>query len=504
MRRLNSALFVDFDNLFISLQNRGPDAARAFGEAPRLWLEWLEDEVETPGFPENEMRMRSFLIRRAYASPRAIQVFRPYFSRSAFQVIECPPLTSQGKNTADIQMVMDILDTITMYPHIEEVVIFSSDSDFTPVLTRLRAHAKRSVVYVNEVTAAAYKAGADELVLEDEFAEMLIDYAASNPATSQGQSGNGKRFPQKGGISKTSQGRAPAAVPFPMDADQPALPDFANHRVPTPAAPAPTLPQRQPPGANELLATEMAISIREFVVGQTAPVPLREIVEKLKERLGARVEATRFAGAGTISSFLRRTVIDGVGVSLKAPAVLYDPALVSPDAVAPEPQPLMDGVDPALAELARRIGSVTNVPELSPQVYAAVFEALAEDLSAHPFSVFHTTKGVRDRLMARGIDLHHRLVSFILRGLEYARHPFAAGDRADTLARKFRDQVLFLTKGASLELSQDEIACVGRWITGEVSDQAPDSAEANGNSDQPDPHAPEDLDTALEAYEKRS
>jgi hypothetical protein len=502
MRRLNSALFVDFDNLFISLQNRGPDAARAFGEAPRLWLEWLEDEVETPGFPENEMRMRSFLIRRAYASPRAIQVFRPYFSRSAFQVIECPPLTSQGKNTADIQMVMDILDTITMYPHIEEVVIFSSDSDFTPVLTRLRAHAKRSVVYVNEVTAAAYKAGADELVLEDEFAEMLIDYAASNPATSQGQSGNGRRFPPKAGMGKASQARAQAAAPFPMDADQPALPDFASHRVMPPAAQAP--PQRQPPGANELLATEMAISIREFVVGQTAPVPLREIVEKLKERLGPRVEATRFAGAGTISSFLRRTVIDGVGVSLKAPAVLYDPALVSPDAVAPEPQPLMDGVDPALAELARRIGSVTNVPELSPQVYAAVFETLSENLNAHPFSVFHTTKGVRDRLMARGIDLHHRLVSFILRGLEYARHPFAAGDRADTLARKFRDQVLFLTKGASLELSEDEIAFVGRWITGEVSDQAPDDAGAHSHAAQPEPQPPEDLDTALEAYEKGS
>lgn len=483
MRRLNSALFVDFDNLFISLQNRGPDAARAFGEAPRVWLDWLEDVVETPGHPDNEMRMRSFLIRRAYASPRTIQVFRPFFARSAFQVIECPPLTAQGKNTADIQMVMDILDTITGYPHIEEVVIFSSDSDFTPVLTRLRAHAKRSVVYVNEVTAAAYKAAADELVLEDEFAAMLTGHAEANPSSLPPHDPRSqRRWPPRVGGPREPR-RAPPTV-FPVDAEQPGLPA---------AIEPPERPQRAQPSGDEALATEMAILIRDRVIGRSSPVPLKDVVEHLKETIGPAVEASRFAGAGTISAYLRRTAIDGVGVSLRAPAVLYDKALVAPDSFTAEP-PAMDGVDPALADLARKIGRVTNVPELPPATYAAVFSALAEDLAVKPYGLWDTTRGVRERLKVRGLDVEARQISFILRGLEYARHRFAAGDDARTLAAKFRDQTLYLAKNASLPLSPEETAMVDAWIGG--GDAAP-AAQARAQETISD-----DLERALEAFEK--
>ena len=481
MRRLNSALFVDFDNLFISLQNRTPEAARAFGEAPRVWLDWLEDVVEVPAHPEDETRMRSFLIRRAYASPRTIQVFRSFFARSAFQVIECPPLTAQGKNTADIQMVMDILDTVSAYPHIEEVVIFSSDSDFTPVLTRLRAHAKRSVVYVNEVTAAAYKAAADELVLEDEFAEMLVGHAAANPAMAPGhdQRGN-RRWPARPGHRPEAQRRPQAPAPalaFPADAEQPGF------EVPAP-------PARAPASSDDQLATEMAIAIREMVIGQTRPIPLREIVDRLKERLGSRVETSRFAGAGTISAFLRRTSIEGVGVSLRAPAVLHDIALVPPESLEERTTVTMEGVDPVIAELARRVGSVTNVPELAPLVYAALFQALAEELADRGYALWETTKGVRERLAARGIEVESRLISFVLRGLEYARHKFTPGDTADTLARKFRDQVFYLARGASLPLTPDDIAGVDRWIVGEEGAR-PAPAEAITPDE-------DDLDVALE------
>jgi uncharacterized LabA/DUF88 family protein len=52
-------------------------------------------------------------------------------------VIDCPPLTSQNKNGADIRMVMDILDALNHQTRFNEFILLSSDADFTPLLTRL-------------------------------------------------------------------------------------------------------------------------------------------------------------------------------------------------------------------------------------------------------------------------------------------------------------------------------------------------------------------------------
>jgi hypothetical protein len=52
------------------------------------------------------------LIRRCYLNPQSFAKFRAFFILSAFEVIDCPPLTSRGKTSTDIHMVMDILDTL--------------------------------------------------------------------------------------------------------------------------------------------------------------------------------------------------------------------------------------------------------------------------------------------------------------------------------------------------------------------------------------------------------
>lgn len=438
MRRLASALFVDFDNLYLSMNSRAPMAAQAFGTSPQVWLDWLQDVVETPGFPDNEMKERTFLIRRCYASPRAIQYFRPYYARNAFQVIECPPMTRGGKNTADIHMVMDVLDTMAAYPHIEEFVIFSSDSDFTPVITRLRAHGKRTVIYSTEMTAAAYKAACDDMVIEHDFVEMLLEHAASSGAVPMGEQ-NPMR-PRNG-----PRPQPPVRRVVEPEA-QPVMPSVAQ--------------------VNEgNLAQEICEFVRGSVIGQDGPVALKDLVEDMKQRFGERIEASRWAGAGSVTQFLRRSQIEGLGICVRAPAFVYDAARYTPADMAEVSPPVIAGVDAALAALIVRINTLTNVPDLSPALYARTFEAIAADLRERPYALWQTAKSARDRLLTQGYDVHHRMIFFILRGIEFSRHRFSASDTAESLANQFRRQVSYLCRTASLSISDEEQAMLGRWIT---------------------------------------
>ncbi len=57
---------------------------------------------------------------------------RHHFLRAGFEVIDCPPLTAQLKNSADIRIVMDVRDILNHDTHFDEFVILSGDADFTP------------------------------------------------------------------------------------------------------------------------------------------------------------------------------------------------------------------------------------------------------------------------------------------------------------------------------------------------------------------------------------
>ena len=91
---------------------------------------------------------------------------RHHFLRAGFEVIDCPPLTAQLKNSSDIRMVMDVRDYLTHDTYFDEFIILSGDADFTPVLHRLRAHARRTVIFANDFTAAPYTAISDGEVRE--------------------------------------------------------------------------------------------------------------------------------------------------------------------------------------------------------------------------------------------------------------------------------------------------------------------------------------------------
>ena len=189
-----SAIFLDFDNVYSSLFKQSADAAREFATAPAKWLGILKGMQGS----ESEETSHSFVIRRCYMNPvgrvpgatQSFSSFRQAFVRDGWEVIDTPPLTNQGKTSADTHIVMDVLDAVAHYPHVGEYVLLAADADYTPLVIRLRKHLKTTVVYAAEATAAAYIAACDSVIDESKLIELLLEdpqeqegttIAANNP-----------------------------------------------------------------------------------------------------------------------------------------------------------------------------------------------------------------------------------------------------------------------------------------------------------------------------------
>lgn len=172
------ALFVDFDNIYLGLRETSREAAEAFATRPATWLKWIEHGMPLdPNADRGVPKENRVLIRRCYLNPDTFGKYRGYFTRSGFSVVDCPPLTSRGKNSSDIVMVMDILDALRHETHFDRFVIMSADADFTPVLQRLRAHDRRTAVLVSGQAAPAYRAACDRLITEDQFIDLALEIA---------------------------------------------------------------------------------------------------------------------------------------------------------------------------------------------------------------------------------------------------------------------------------------------------------------------------------------
>ncbi len=173
---MRTALFVDFDNVFISLESEfHGDIADSFASHPADWLDWFRR-----GMHAGDSVERRIISRRCYINPSRFSKYRPYFTRAGFSVIDCPSLTSSGKNSADIQMVMDIMDLARHEVRYDEFIILSADADFTPVLLRLRMLDRQTAILANSLTAAAYKAACDLVVDMDLIVTDALGYAAAS------------------------------------------------------------------------------------------------------------------------------------------------------------------------------------------------------------------------------------------------------------------------------------------------------------------------------------
>ncbi len=189
---MKSALFVNFDNVYSGLRKLDQTIADRFARQPLQWMNWVINALELPDHTPEGARRR-LLVRRCYLNPQAYQRFRPSFNLAGFEIVDCPALTSEGKTSTDIHMVLDIIDLLQHETHYDEFIVFSADADFTPVLRKLRRSDRRTTVLAIGFPSAAYRASADLLIDQDEFVRKALgfrDEDESSPPESMSQSVN--------------------------------------------------------------------------------------------------------------------------------------------------------------------------------------------------------------------------------------------------------------------------------------------------------------------------
>jgi NYN domain len=522
---VRSALFVDFDNIYLGLQREDPNAAEQFATNPSHWLHWLQESLSLDSEELGGRPKRKILSRRCYLNPSQFGRFRPYFTRSAFEVVDCPPLTSGGKTSADIQMVMDILDALGHTTRFEEFIILSGDADFTPVLMRLSKHDRRSAVLAVGPASVAYKAACDQLIDQDMFLEEAIGVIPAQSTRTEGPpttamqellrriadkvyekaSGMGelvatdlpgifREFPEFtsstnwlgfNSLRNMSTAVAQARQDLEMvDGDpwkvrigeggaegESAPPSGERERLPYSSSQGPY--QRPAPMDFGRLTEQILEYVRGVVSASDSAVPMARAAQMVISRFGDAVLASRWAGAGTFRDLLEGRDNPGFAISSLKPGYLFDPEQhqVPTDGRPDE----LASLDPALGSLAYRVHQLTDTPYLTPPEYAQVFRHIAEEVSTHGYFLTRTSKSVRDRCIEEGATIARASVNFILRGITFGGHRFAQNGEDDptTLGNCFYRNVISLCESAGLVLDPVERERLAEWILGSLREEAP-------------------------------
>lgn len=112
----------------------------------------------------------SIVVKKAYCDWERYKAFKASMHEANFELIEIPHVRQSGKNSADIRMVVDALDLCYTKAHVDTFVIVSGDSDFSPLVSKLRENAKRVIgVGVKRSTSDLFVANCDEFIFYDDL-----------------------------------------------------------------------------------------------------------------------------------------------------------------------------------------------------------------------------------------------------------------------------------------------------------------------------------------------
>ena len=112
----------------------------------------------------------SIVVKKAYCDWERYKEFKAVMHGAAFELIEIPHLRQSGKNSADIRLVVDALDLCYTKSHVDTFVIVSGDSDFSPLVSKLRENAKTVIgVGVKNSSSDLLIANCDEFIYYDDL-----------------------------------------------------------------------------------------------------------------------------------------------------------------------------------------------------------------------------------------------------------------------------------------------------------------------------------------------
>lgn len=179
----NLALFCDFENIALGVRDARYEK---FDIAPVL---------------ERLLLKGSIVVKKAYCDWDRYKKFKPGMHEAAFELIEIPHVKLSGKNSADIRMVVDALDLCYTKEHIDTFVIISGDSDFSPLVSKLRENAKTVIgVGVRQSTSDLLISNCDEFIFYDDLAsgsETTEDSRAQGKKRKKTAKRSRKKSPRK-------------------------------------------------------------------------------------------------------------------------------------------------------------------------------------------------------------------------------------------------------------------------------------------------------------------
>ena len=148
----NMALFCDFENIALGVRDANYEKFDIGKVLERLLLKG------------------SIVVKKAYCDWERYKAFKAPMHEAAFELIEIPHLRQSGKNSADIRMVVDALDLCYTKAHVDTFVIISGDSDFSPLVSKLRENAKTVIgVGVKNSTSDLLIDNCDEFIYYDDL-----------------------------------------------------------------------------------------------------------------------------------------------------------------------------------------------------------------------------------------------------------------------------------------------------------------------------------------------
>jgi uncharacterized protein (TIGR00288 family) len=150
-------------------------------------------EAHFPAFDVRKVLERLLLkgqivVKKAYCDFERYKTFKRGLHEAAFELIEIPHVRQSGKNSADIRMVVDALDLCYTKSHVDTFVIISGDSDFSPLVSKLRENDKTVIgVGVKKSTSDLFISNCDEFIYYDDLVRVELSkkrpgVAATAPA----------------------------------------------------------------------------------------------------------------------------------------------------------------------------------------------------------------------------------------------------------------------------------------------------------------------------------
>lgn len=508
-----SAVFVDYDNIYLSLKRKSEEAAKRFAKDASVWLRAIETgRLITATNTPFDGGGRRIVMNRCYGNPvprrnahdnstdmNSFPFVRHHFLRAGFEVIDCPPLTAQLKNSSDIRMVMDVRDYLTHETYFDEFIILSGDADFTPVLHRLRAHARRTVIFANDFTAAPYTAISDGEVREGDLINLILNgelpdeaaAAAAIPATPALK----VEDVQREILDEVVAGVRASISPVPLEAladralralghektiatgwgGAGSFRELLRKQLPaeiklTDEPPYLAFDPKRHGGDGEAIALEArdpapAIAAPPAAPAQAAPTQAAAAPAEPTPAPATRARSAKAAAKSAKAASAAAPAPEGAPVTASTPPTV--PAPVVAAAPPPPPPPVPSAASSAaIQQSIARIQEACQAPPLAPPEYRLLFEVMAKEISDNDLIGAQTLANITQRAQERGLAVRRDDVRFVLEVVSEADPWFEQGASANLFAGRFRNFVVARCRGQGLNLSADELDLIDAWFAG--------------------------------------